>query len=218
MHKIERNAVPTPDCLAEPAAERRYTELYGPEKQEIRTALHAIQKHRCAYCERRTGPEKDDGHIEHFRKQADNPGLDMTWANMFWSCNDEKTCGKSKDKCTRPNGPKAIFNCDDLINPCIDEPDEFFLFVTDGTIQLREGLSGDNERRAIETLRVFQLTESAFLRKSREDAVTPYVNAVVALLSAGPELVSQYIQSERAHIDAAPFSAAIRQFFVSYSL
>jgi uncharacterized protein (TIGR02646 family) len=217
MRKLDRNAVPVPECLIAPDAERRYAHLTGREKQSIRAALLVVQSQRCAYCERRTGTEPNDGHIEHFRNQANNQHLDLTWENMFWSCNDESTCGKSKDNCVRAGGVKAAFECDQLIDPCLDDPDDYLLFVTDGTIQIRENLSIDETGRASETLRVFHLAESAFLRKSREDAVKPYVNAIDALLPFGVEVVQQYVGRESAVIDKAPFSAAICQFFRSYS-
>src|SRR5262245_17191421 len=117
MRTIDRSAIEMPRCLDHADPGRSYADLSGQDKGEIRTALLAAQKHRCAYCERRTGDERDDGHIEHFRRQADHPNLDMTWTNMVWSCNDEKTCGKNKDKCVRAGGIKAAFNPDDLINP-----------------------------------------------------------------------------------------------------
>ena len=72
MHALNRNTVPIPACLAVPPAERGYANLHGAEKQEIRARLLDLQKHRCAYCERRTGQERDDGHIEHFRSQGGN--------------------------------------------------------------------------------------------------------------------------------------------------
>jgi uncharacterized protein (TIGR02646 family) len=200
-----------------PAPELRYTDLRGRETEQIRTALLSIQMHRCAYCERRTGAERDDGHIEHFGKQAEKPDLDLTWANLFWSCNDEKTCGKHKDKCARTSGPKANFNPDHIVKPDVDDPDILFLFITDGTIQIRKGLSMEKERRAKETLRVFQLAESAYLRKGREDAVKPYVDAIVTLSSMGPELVRKYVESQRDFVEHAPFSTAIRHCFMSYN-
>ena len=219
MHKIDRDAVSTPTCLVNPNPERRYGHLRGKEREEIREALLEIQKHRCAYCERRTGSDSDAGHIEHFRKQADDPSLDMTWDNMFWSCNEPKTCGKRKDECSYDSGPMKRFDPDDLINPSIDDPDRFFLFVTDGTIRLREGLTDDDKRRASETLRIFMLADSVYLRKSREDAVRPYLNAIDSLTKvATPEVIQQYINSEKPRVKDAPFSAAIRQFFMSYCL
>src|SRR5437870_1903328 len=99
MHALNRDTVPIPACLAAPPAGRSYADLHGHEKEEIRAHLLDIQKHRCAYCERRTGHERDDGHIEHFRKQVGHIHLVLAWTTMFWSCNDEKTCGKHKDKC-----------------------------------------------------------------------------------------------------------------------
>ena len=125
MHTLDRNSVPIPACLAAPPAGQNYGNLHGAEKEEIRVRLLDLQKHRCAYCERRTGDERDDGHIEHFRHQAGHPHLSLAWANMFWSCNDEKTCGKHKDKCDRPAGPRAIFAPNDLIDPCQDDPNNF---------------------------------------------------------------------------------------------
>jgi uncharacterized protein (TIGR02646 family) len=212
MHAFDRNAVAVPPCLVAPLTGRCYDDLRGDEKEEIRARLLDLQKHRCAYCERRTGEERDDGHIEHFRNQAGCPALSLAWANMFWSCNDEKTCGKHKDKCGRQSGPRSAFDPNDLIDPCEEDPNNFLLFVVDGTVRPRDGLDEVKEQRARETLRVFQLANSAYLRRSREDAVKPYVGAVDSLLSAGPQLLVQYVQSEIAKIDSAPFAATIRQY------
>jgi len=206
------NTVLVPSCLAAPPAGRRYRDLHGNEKEEIRARLLDLQKHRCAYCERRTGEERDDGHIEHFRNQGNHPHLSLAWTNIFWSCNDEKTCGKRKDKCVRASGPLATFDPNDIIDPCKDDPNNFLLFVVDGTVRTREGLDEVSQRRAQETLRVFHLADSAYLRKSREDAVKPYVGAIDSLLSAGVDVVVRYVQSEILKIDSAPFATTIRQY------
>jgi uncharacterized protein (TIGR02646 family) len=216
MHRLDRSAVPVPACLVAPPEGGRYNTLHGSEREEIRARLLELQCHRCAYCERRTGDDRDDGHIEHFRNQSGHAGLELAWTNMFWSCNDEKTCGKHKDKCDRPSGPRARFVPDDIIDPSIDDPDDFFLFVVDGTVRHFDGLDAISERRALETLRVFQLANSAYLRRSREDAVKPYLRAIVALLSAGQEVVVRYVQGEIANIDSAPFATAIRQYLEGF--
>src|ERR1700732_2203197 len=121
MHKLDRNTVPVPPCLVAPSAGIGYDDLNGAQKAEIRARLLDLQKHRCAYCERRTGEERDEGHIEHFRSQATHPDLAGDWCHMFWSCNDERTCGKHKDKCNRATGPRAAFNPDDVIDPSADD-------------------------------------------------------------------------------------------------
>jgi uncharacterized protein (TIGR02646 family) len=212
MHRLDRSAVPFPVCLIACPAERRYKTLHGNEKEEIRIRLLELQGNRCAYCERRTGHDRDDGHIEHFRSQVSHPDLDLAWTNMFWSCNDEKTCGKHKDKCDRHSGRLARFNPNDIIDPSEEDPNDFFLFVVDGTVRPHDGLDANNERRALETLRIFQLANSAYLQKSRQDALRPYLSVLPSLLSAGREHLVRYIEGEIAEISSAPFATPIRQY------
>lgn len=213
VRKLDRTSVPMPACLNNPPAQYSYGRLRGAEKEQIRNALHAVQGVRCAYCERRTGTEAGDGHIEHFRCQADHPELDLSWNNLFWSCNDESSCGKFKDGCVRDGGHRARFNPADLIDPSVDDPDLFLLFVTDGTVQVRAELSDADVRRAQETLRVFNLTESAYLRKAREDAVRTYVSTVQWMQQHAPALLASYVAREQTAAAEAPFSAVALQFF-----
>lgn len=217
MRRVDRTAVSVPECLKAATDQRTYSHLRGAEKTQIREALLAIQGQRCAYCERRTGASAKDGHVEHFRKQADHGDLTMAWANLFWSCNDENTCGKHKDGCNREAGARARFDPARLIDPSADDPDDYLLFVTDGTVRPREGLTDDQRTKACESLRVFNLAESAFLRRAREDAVRPFFNTIAWLQEHAPEKVPVYVASERAKIDAQPFSTAIRHFFRDYS-
>lgn len=213
MRHLDRTSIPTPACLGAPTDGRRYCDLTGAEKAEIRTALLNIQGHRCAYCERRTGDALDEGHIEHFRKQAEHGDLTTTWENMYWSCLDEKTCGKHKDKCNKTTGLKATFNADELIDPGVDDPDQFMLFVDDGTVVPKLGIDPQSQRRAEETLRVFRLADSAYLRRRRADAIRPYKDAVRFLLTQEAALFQQYVESQRTEIEQAPFSTAIRHYF-----
>jgi uncharacterized protein (TIGR02646 family) len=217
MHKLDRNSVSAPTCIVPHNPARRYQPLHGAQKEEIRTALLNMQRERCAYCERRTGTLNDEGHIEHFQNQAGHEELETDWNNLFWSCLDERTCGKHKDKCDMPQspGPQRVFELADIIKPCTDDPDHFMMFISNGTIAPRENLSVDELRRYSETLRVFQLADSPFLRKSREDAVKPYIGSLVALCAAGPEFLLQYIASELDRLDSVPFATAIRHFLQS---
>jgi len=214
MRKLDRASVACPTCLGTYVPGSHYGQLRGSETLEIRTALLTMQSHRCAYCERRTGEERDQGHIEHFRKQANRPELQLTWSNLFWSCLDERSCGKHKDKCDRPagSGPQASFNPDDLLNPCDDDPDAFLEFLVDGTVRPRHGLSTQDAHRASDSLRVFQLDANTFLRQSRKDAVSPYVTAVDAMLQHGVAAVKAFVASVQPQIEAAPFSTAIKHY------
>jgi len=215
MHKIDRETVAIPACLIEPP--ERYRDLRKADLEAIRSALLTMQGQRCAYCERRTGDERNDGHIEHFRNQAKHGELECDWTNLFWSCMDEKTCGKYKDKCTKESGPQKKFNREDIINPAQEDPEDFFLFVYDGTVRIADGLSETNKHRAEETLRVFQLDRSPFLRKSREDAVEPYINMIKTIFAISPDHVLPYVQSELGKLDTKPFSTPIKNFLKSVS-
>lgn len=213
MHKIDRNCVPVPPCLCNP--EGRYKDLHGQQKEQIRSALLALQGQRCAYCERRTGTDGTDGHIEHFRKQAEYADLDLTWRNLFWSCNDERTCGKRKDKCDKDAGPFKRFDPDHIIDPASEYPERLLLFVSDGTVRPKEGLSEKDRHRAEETLRIFQLNESVFLRTSRRDAVRPYIKSLDWMRRHAPESVSEYVLDELVGTATMPFSTAIKSFLES---
>jgi len=215
MHRLHRNNVHIPACLVAPPAGHRYNNLQTTEKAEIRARLLELQHQRCAYCERRTGDARDDGHIEHFRKQAGHHHLEVSWTNMFWSCNDEKTCGKHKDKCDRASGTLANFNYDDIIDPSAEDPADLLLFVVDGTVRGLEGLDAGQQRRVDETLRVFQL-DSPYLRKSREDAVSPYLSALQTLVSVAPQSVVDYVMGELQRVESVPFGTPIRQYLEGF--
>lgn len=216
MHRLDRNSVGIPACLTPTIPPRLYTNLRGPEKAIVRDALLAVQKQRCGYCERRTGTDPNDGHIEHFCNQASYAHLGTDWTNLFWSCNDENSCGKHKDKCDRPApSNRRSFVPAHIIKPCTDDPEHFMMFVSDGTISPCAGLSASEQLRYSETLRVFQLAESPFLCKSREDSVKPYIGILDALRAAGPEVLRNYITSELGRVDSAPFATAIRHFLES---
>lgn len=212
MHFFDRNQVSTPACLINPPDGRTYSNLRGAETEEIRLKLLALQVQRCAYCERRTGHERAHGHIEHFRDQSRHHHLTLDWSNMFWSCNDERTCGKHKDKCCKEEGPQRRFEPDDLINPAIDDPETYLLFVADGTVAPRTGLDDEARLRAIETIRVFNLDESAYLTRCREDALKPYIRRVDEMIELGPERFRQFIESEVQIASEEPFGTAIKHF------
>ena len=215
MHFIDRSSAPVPPCLVVPPA--RYKDLRGPDKEEIRTTLLTIQGDRCAYCERRTGDGYKDGHIEHFRNQANHEHLECSWTNMYWSCNDESTCGKYKDKCSHTSGPQKLFNPDHIINPGVEDPEKFFFFVYDGTISLVDTLNEAEKLRAEETLRIFQL-RSVLLKKSREDAVSPIKRIVEMLLEKNPELLPSYIENELSKLTTTSFPTPIKNFLKSVTI
>jgi uncharacterized protein (TIGR02646 family) len=211
MHKLERDPR-GPNCL------RRYQHGLAQwnsatptpdEKVAIWEKLDAMQGRRCAYCE--AGISDGARHIEHFRPRGRYPQGTFDWTNLFGSCNRQESCGKHKDdrkKC-------GDYNPDDLIKPDVDDPEDFFLFVSDGTIAIRDGLSDAARRRAEETLRVFNLdAQHGPLRHMRKQAVVGHIQTgeeLMALAAEYPEPEWRpFLESELAKTADLAFATAIK--------
>jgi len=207
MHWLDRNNVTAPACLvAYQYPGHTWEDVSGESKIEIRTRLEEMQGRRCAYCE---GPLDLLGqHIEHFRRKGNGhfPQLTFTWTNLYWSCDRADSCGHYKDR------DAGAYDPDDLVDPCVDDPDQFFHFRSDGTINVRNGLSNDNRHRAEETLRVFNLNPLwGRLRNMRKAAVTPYLSMVDGAAGEfSPQELQEYFSDELAVAVASPFFTAIR--------
>ncbi|QYK43751.1 MAG: TIGR02646 family protein [Xanthobacteraceae bacterium] len=206
MRKLDRAICPAPACLGSYThGVHKWDNVSSAEKGEIRTQLEAMQGRRCAYCE---GSIDSLGqHIEHFRRKSLHPALTFDWNNLFWSCDQTDSCGHFKD---RGAGP---YNVVDLIDPCLDDPDAFFVFRADGTISVRNGLSAQDEHRARETLRVFSLNPQwGRLRNMRQAAVSGYVDSANDAFDAGltPADIRAYFAQELQAAHDLPFYTAIR--------
>jgi uncharacterized protein (TIGR02646 family) len=204
MQRLERAGIPTPACLANfqhPA--QNWDDVAGQDKIEIRACLEQMQGRRCAYCE---GPIDALGqHIEHFRRRAHYPQLTFAWENLYWSCYQDDSCGRYKDLRADP------FDYADLIDPCLDNPDQFFLFRSDGTITVRPGLSAADRRKADETLRVFNLNPRwGRLRYMRKAAIAPYVRLAGDGLEFSADELRELFVDELREASSQPFFTAIR--------
>lgn len=216
MRRLNRDSVDKPECLCNVEPGKTYSRLRGAETLQIRECLLEMQGGFCAYCERRTGSGSKDGHIEHFRKQADHTGLTLVWENLFWSCNDEATCGKLKDKCSKNEGRYRGFTEDEIINPCSDEPDLFLAFNSDGTLQPRDGLSETDRTRAEETIRIFGLAESSFLKRARHDAINGYATTIESLQTLGAHFIGAFVADQVSKLHDKPHSTAVRHFLTNF--
>ena len=206
MHKLNRSEAPS--CLSKHIAKNHtWDKVYSSQKRKIWTRLEQMQGPRCGYCEieiPRNG-RKRDGHIEHFEQRAKVPHKTFDWHNLFGSCNRSDSCGTFKDKQT--------YLPQDLIKPDIEDPEKFLIFVSDGTVKAREGLSTADKHRADETIRIFHLGGS--LVGEREPVVKPYIETAETLLELlelddGVEQYTAALNKELAAIQGLPFETAIR--------
>lgn len=208
MRKLDRTTCAAPPCVGGyQHGAHSWDDVTPAHKAEIRTHLETLQRRRCAYCE---GDIDTLGqHIEHFRRKGDPAYRHLTfdWSNLFWSCDQTDSCGHFKDHGAGP------YNVNDLVNPCADDPDAFFIFQSDGTISIRHGLSTADQHRASETLRVFSLdAEWGRLRAMRKIAVSGYVNDADTAFNAGwtPDDIRAYFAEELQIAQSLPFYTAIR--------
>ncbi|ACS54511.1 conserved hypothetical protein [Rhizobium leguminosarum bv. trifolii WSM1325] len=206
MWRLDRIVYPAPPCLGGyHHSTHSWQDVISGHKAEIRMHLEAMQGRRCAYCE---GDIDSLGqHIEHFRRKSLHSALTFDWDNLFWSCDQTDSCGHFKD-----NGA-GQYDVADLINPCFDDPDVFFVFQADGTISIRHGLSAVDEHRARETLRILSLdAEWGRLRVMRKIAVSGYVDDADTAFNEGwpPDDICSYFAEELECARNLPFYTAIR--------
>lgn len=182
-------------------------------KQQIRDCLEAMQGPLCAYCEGTRGAQP---HIEHLWSRDAYSQRTFDWTNLFFSCSREDSCGRFKD-----HKAKAFYP-GDLLDPCSDDPDEFFHFISDGHIDLRAGLTTNQQHRARETLRVFNLNldhhgSGRSLCAERRRVLEAYRSrdtGILEELETWPETDRRlYIDKEVAETRHQPFSSMIRHFF-----
>jgi uncharacterized protein (TIGR02646 family) len=173
------------------------------DKTAIWRELDNMQGARCAYCE--ADISNTGKHLEHFQQRSRFPQGTFDWSNLFGSCNREQSCGKHKDRC----GP---YNPADIVKPDVDDPERFFVFVSDGTIAVRQGLSPQDQHRARETLRIFNLDDQhGPLRWMRQRAAAGYSQITETLATElEPSEWLSYQQTELAATSHLPFATAIK--------
>lgn len=207
MHKLNRGV--SPACLAAyhyGVDQWCHTKPTYVERQDIWNCLDAMQAGRCAYCE--VELEADDKHIEHFRQRSRHPAGTFDWTNLFGSCNRLESCGKHKDSC-------GLYQHGDLIKPDVEDPDDFLVFVSDGTISIKAGLQAAARRRAEDTLRIFNLdAKHGALRHMRRMAAAGYLQTAEEFRQYALEFEETdwrpLFEEELAAIEPLPFATTIR--------
>jgi len=204
VKRLDRSAVPAPACLGNYThGEHNWSDVASADRVQIRAHLEQMQGRHCAYCE---GPLDVLGHhIEHFRRKHLFQQLTFSWSNLYWSCDQTDSCGHYKDH------GAGVYNVDELIDPCIDDPDRFFRFRSDGTITVRSNLQVMDQHRANETLRVFNLHPRwGRLRNMRKAAIAGYVSLADPQLGFSASELREFFSDELALAATQPFYTAVR--------
>jgi uncharacterized protein (TIGR02646 family) len=210
MHHLTR-PYPEPEALqkarkAKPSID--WDHFSTKDKKTVRDALLVMQDCRCAYCERTirdVGDEQEDkwdGHIEHFQRKDSSfcPDLTFVWENLFLSCNNGQTCGHRKDAVIREKNEYA-----DLINPCKENPEHFFVFAESGKVHVRSGLTETEQKRAQFTIKVFGLNAPCLIRDRLN-----LLNGFLWLKDCSNEDRMSYLNDSRTKV---PFITALFHYY-----
>jgi uncharacterized protein (TIGR02646 family) len=168
--------------------------------QDIKTVLETMFGSKCAYCESSVTAVSYQ-HVEHFRPQSIYPKLAYDWNNLLLAC---PRCNSGHKKAQFPlmDGSQPVENItnacllddnDDnaLIDPCRDEPEEYFDFQDEWLV------CRGNNSRARHTRDICGLNRDD-LRRERKKSLYPVEIAAKTFLLAKKRgnLKIQQLQAE----------------------
>ena len=116
----------------------------------------------CAYCNQEIEADENNSNTDHFKKRANCPKETLEYKNLLVSCKSEFHCENIKDNFKFTHCSEF----DKIVNPAIENPDDFFDYGIYGDILVKDGLSKADEEKAKFTIEVFELNNSS-LKKDR---------------------------------------------------
>ncbi|UIP95945.1 retron Ec78 anti-phage system effector HNH endonuclease PtuB [Acinetobacter johnsonii] len=213
MKKLDRSSVIEPSCLSKYKYGLHQWGILSRNKvenQEIWDSLLPLQSSNCAYCEASLHHHK---HIEHFFQRNTNgyEHLTFIWDNIFGSCCNSNTCGKYKDEKFKGDLKK-------IIKPDIDNPNDYFIFLKNGNIQIKAGLSENDRSKAELTLSAFNLNSDSNLVNRRETALKSFFSEVNEIYSLLEDMnyenyVKELIEEKKLEVSSLEFSTALIHLF-----
>ena len=204
MKRIHKHAEPQDftdwKALANANWQPTYSDLSGPLKRVVKSALMAEQGFICCYCERELTEE--DSHIEHFRPQSD-PAVDpLDYGNLLCCCQNRirkgepRHCGNLKEDWFDP----AL-----LISPLNPDCERRFAFTGKGEIKPATA----NDPAASETIRRLGL-DLPKLNALRAKAIEPFLDE-----SLSREELRRFVHGylQKTNEQYCPFWTTIRYLF-----
>jgi len=181
-----------------------YTDLRGPEKVSLHTALLAEQGHVCCYCGQRI--VLGNSHIEHFRPQEAWPDLALAYDNLMASCIRETKPGAPLH-CGHAKGSEfdEVLHISPLEVGCEGR----FQFTLDGQIAPTNAA----DEQAAHMLRLLKL-DIAFLNNRRAAAVAQVFDPEFLVTVTDDELhkLSSFYRSRDEHGRVAGLGHVLARF------
>ena len=169
---------------------------------EIKKALKAETHEKCAYCESKI-THIDYGDVEHILPKNKNarPDLYVDWDNLTFTCT----------RCNR-DGKKDYFNPKaPLINPYVDDPDNYFKFVSNFIHPKNTG-NPNIAQITIDTIKLNRLE----LAERRKEVIEEVRNLLLAWNTAADSIVKATLHhtlQEYCNPDKE-YSAFVRHFLL----
>ena len=118
----------------------------------------------CIYCEKEIDERPEKSNIDHFKTRNLFPELTLDYNNLLVSCNTYGRCSNFKD-----NHIKTRDEYKNIINPILENPDNFFDYLVSGEI-----VSKTNCNKSEFTIDIFKLgrTTDENLTKERKKIAT----------------------------------------------
>lgn len=193
-----------PACLKE--AERRgmsWEEFVKNDRdgyKQCRQQLNKEQQVVCAYSEVPLDDSRVTVHIDHFRKKSIYPELRFKWENLFAAIKDRPYGADYKDNIIDGNNHVVFYT--NILSPVTPHLQNYFHYATNGVIEPSAGLSEENQHKAKETIRVFNLNASELVNRRQTiiDQISSYQDLTdeeirICFESLGfPSVVDQEIQ------------------------
>jgi len=115
----------------------------------------------CGYTELPITFEPTSSHIDHFRRKSAEffPELTFEWNNLIVSCCSDDFGGRYKDLTYLKGKSKKAYN--NILNPVIENPHDYFEYTEWGQIIPKSGLNTAMILKATETIEAFKLTHES---------------------------------------------------------
>jgi uncharacterized protein (TIGR02646 family) len=111
----------------------------------------------CAYCNQEIESDDTCSNTDHFKKRDWCARETLEYRNLLVSCKNEFHCENIKDNFKFTHCSEF----DKIVNPVIENPDDFFDYGIDGDILVKDGLSNIDKEKAEFTIKVFALNNSS---------------------------------------------------------
>jgi len=116
----------------------------------------------CAYCNQEIEAEDTYSNTDHLKKRDWCGRETLEYRNLLVSCKNKFHCENIKDNFKFTHCSEF----DKIVNPVIENPDNFFDYGIDGDIFAKNGLNQLDKEKAEFTIKVFALNNSS-LKKDR---------------------------------------------------